>query len=131
MKGYIQIVGNLGDLALMPLSSENLVSYFKKHPKEHLGGWRNLACARVGLMVGMYSPKNVVPKVNAPILFVGAERDKLCPMEDVRKAASAAQAGQLSSQDCDHFDMYSGEPLQAVLRDMGNFLDEHLKGKTT
>lgn len=34
-----------------------------KHPSEYLGGWRNQACARVGAMIGMYSPIKALPKV--------------------------------------------------------------------
>lgn len=36
-----------------------------QHPSEYLGGWRNQACARIGAMIGLYSPIKVVDKVKA------------------------------------------------------------------
>ena len=34
-----------------------------QHPTEYLGGWRNQVCARVGAMVGLYSPLKALPQV--------------------------------------------------------------------
>ena len=36
-----------------------------QHPKETLGGWRNQVCARVGALVGMYSPIKALPQVRS------------------------------------------------------------------
>ncbi|CAN0385177.1 unnamed protein product [Pylaiella littoralis] len=124
---YVSIVGCAGDVALMPLEQEGCENYFAKHPAETLGGWRNQVCARVGAMVGMYSPVKSLPKIEAPILFVAAEHDEQCPAEKVREATAMANNAQLSVHNNTHFDMYLGDTLKAILKEMGDHLEEHLK----
>lgn len=41
-----------------------------QHPADTLGGWRNQVCARVGAMVGMYSPIKSLPKVGSVVFTV-------------------------------------------------------------
>lgn len=38
-------------------------SVCRQHPSVYMGGWRNQMCARVGAMIGLYSPKQAIPKV--------------------------------------------------------------------
>ncbi|CAM9775419.1 unnamed protein product [Ectocarpus fasciculatus] len=124
---YVALVGSREEVALMQLSEDERDNYFAKHPSDTLGGWRNQVCARVGAMVGMYSPIKALPKVRAPILFIAAEHDQLCPVGTVREAAEQAINAKLSIHDKTHFDIYLGETLQAILKDMGEHLEEHLK----
>ncbi|CAN0106617.1 unnamed protein product [Ascophyllum nodosum] len=126
---YVSVVGCEGDgkVALMTLSQEGCDRYFQKHPSVYLGGWRNQACARVGAMVGLYSPIKALPEVKAPILFVGAEKDELCPADTVREAAKLVPDAKLSIHNVTHFDIYLGDALQIILKDMGDFLEEHFK----
>ena len=42
---------------------------FLQHPTEYLGGWRNQVCARVGAMVGLYSPVKALPQVRCSCPF--------------------------------------------------------------
>lgn len=51
-------------------------------------------------------------KVEAPILFVAAEKDELCPADIVRKAVSEAQDASLSIHDNTHFEIYLGDVLE-------------------
>ncbi|CAM9700285.1 unnamed protein product, partial [Hapterophycus canaliculatus] len=60
---YVSLVGCKGEVSLMPLSEDGCKHYFAKHPAEYLGGWRNQVCARVGAMIGMYSPIKALPQV--------------------------------------------------------------------
>eukprot|EP00752_Nemacystus_decipiens_P018715 g16779.t1 len=124
---YVAIVGCDGDTAMMTLSGDGCDNYFAKHPKDTLGGWRNQVCARVGALVGMYSPIKALPKVKAPILFVAAAYDEQCPAEKVREAANQAHDAKLALYQNTHFDMYLGDTFQAILKDMGDHLEEHLK----
>lgn len=126
---YVSVVGCKGDgkVALMSLAGSDCGSYFQKHPTEYLGGWRNQVCARVGAMVGLYSPVKALPQVKAPILFVAAEKDTLCPADSVRAAVALAPDAKLSIHDVTHFEIYLGDTLQTILKDMCDFLEEHLK----
>lgn len=124
---YVSIVGCAkSEVSLMMLTPDGCTSYFSKHPTEYLGGWRNQACARIGAMVGMYSPIKAIGQVEAPILFVAAEKDELCPADIVRKAVSEAQDASLSIHDNTHFEIYLGDVLEQILKDMTDFLELHL-----
>jgi predicted alpha/beta hydrolase len=84
---YVKIVGQLSDtLAYMILEPAEFTSYNAKHPPSLLGGWKNLAPARTLLMMSMYNPIESVPGVAAPVLFVGASQDTLCPAEVIQAA---------------------------------------------
>lgn len=51
-------------------------------------------------------------KVKAPILFVAAEKDTLCPADSVRAAVAEAPNAKLSIHDVTHFEIYLGDTLQ-------------------
>jgi cephalosporin-C deacetylase-like acetyl esterase len=84
---YIRIASYLDDpFAYMQMTGEQLESYFRKHPATYLGDWKNYAPARTLLYLSQYNPVNAVAEINAPILFIGATQDTLCPIDDVRAA---------------------------------------------
>ncbi|GLI58590.1 hypothetical protein VaNZ11_000215 [Volvox africanus] len=136
---YIKVVGLEGELALMQLSPNQLEAYFAKHPKEYEGGWRPVILSRFTLEASSYSPIKSVPRVTAPVLFISALRDQLCPAEKVRKAAELLQTsnsnssggssitGELLELDCTHFDAYLGEHLVAATESMVRFLRRHMQ----
>ncbi|GIL98597.1 hypothetical protein Vretimale_3944 [Volvox reticuliferus] len=135
---YIKLVGLEGELAVMQLSPDQLKAYFAKHPKEYEGGWRPVILSRFTLETSSYSPIKSVPRVTAPVLFISALRDQLCPAEQVRKAAellpassssggSSSSTGELVELDCTHFDAYLGEYLAAVTDSNVRFLRRHLQ----
>jgi cephalosporin-C deacetylase-like acetyl esterase len=84
---YVKIAGTKEDgVTYMLMSKEELQKYFAKHPQAYLGGWENRAPARTLLYISRYSPIKSVQNVKAPILFIGATEDTLCPIEYVQKA---------------------------------------------
>ncbi|CAM9563183.1 unnamed protein product [Ectocarpus fasciculatus] len=96
---YVALVGSREKVALMQLSEDEHDNYFAK------------VCARVGAMVGMYSPIKALPKVRAPILCIAAEHDQLCPVGTVREAAEQAINTKLSIHDKTHSNIYLGGTL--------------------
>ncbi|CAN0428434.1 unnamed protein product [Phaeothamnion confervicola] len=77
-------------------------------------------------MIGLYSPKTYVPKVRAPILFVAASNDELCPAAAVHKAAADAADAEVAVVDGTHFSLYMGPALAETLGRMTAFLKEKL-----
>lgn len=118
---YVKIVGTAEETAYMVLEASELKSYFGKHPKSYLGGWRNLAPARMLAFMSLYSPKEEVTKIQAPVLFVAATQDSLCPIEFVREAAAAAPKGELMEVNTTHFELYQGENFEMITTEMVAF----------
>lgn len=56
-------------------------------------------------------------QVKAPILFVAAEKDTLCPADSVRAAVALAPDAKLSIHDVTHFEIYLGDTLQVKMRE--------------
>ncbi|CAM9554734.1 unnamed protein product, partial [Hapterophycus canaliculatus] len=59
-----------------------------------------------------HAPAYGMVQVKAPILFIAAEHDHLCPADTVRKAVTLAPNASLSVHDKTHFDIYLGETLE-------------------
>jgi pimeloyl-ACP methyl ester carboxylesterase len=134
---YVPIVGPRGSVSLMPLPPDELSLYFAKHPpKDALkgGGWQNRAPARLALLVGSYSPIDSVTSIEAPVLFVAATKDALCPAPLVAKAHAACGYGgrnvsgacELLNVDCGHFGLYVGKPFDQAAGAMLSFFKKHL-----
>jgi len=134
---YVPIVGPLGSVSLMPLPPDELQLYFAKHPPSEAqkgGGWQNKAPARLALLVGSYSPIDSVAYVEAPVLFVGASEDTLCPASLVAAAHKECGYGgrnvtgacELLTVDCGHFGLYAGSPFNEAAGAMLNFFKKHL-----
>ena len=68
-----------------------------------------MAVARLVLEVGTYRPITSVPKIKVPILFIAASTDKLCPVEKIQEALSRSQNGEITTLQCNHFQIYSGK----------------------
>ncbi|KAF8073154.1 aidA [Scenedesmus sp. PABB004] len=124
---YLPLVGPPGSLAFMQLSEFESAEYYSKHPRVYQGGWTNRAraCLALELFVHRYSPIACVPRVAAPVLFVAASRDTLCPVDAVRRAAGLARRGQLLERDCTHFELYRGELFEKLIDEQVLFLRRH------
>lgn len=129
---YIQrlFLGPGGDpLALMRLPTLQLENYFAKHPKSPLGGWMNAAPARVGIELSRYVPVKYIGRIKAPVLYVMASDDELCPPHSylikdgdgwIMKGAPLSDQAVLL--DCGHFDAYLHPNIDEALIHMLSFL---------
>ena len=74
-----------------------------------------MATARFVLEARLYRPFLSIPKITAPVLFIAASTDKLCPKEKVEAAAAMAKHAELMSVDCNHFEIYTGDTFDRVV----------------
>jgi pimeloyl-ACP methyl ester carboxylesterase len=126
---YIPIAGGLGSTAMMQLDDHELGAYFSKHPKVYQGGWRNQARACWALEAGRYRPIASVPDITAPVLYITAETDSLCPPDVIESAVGLTRNARQLVMPCTHFDVYSGEHFEVASAAELEFLLEHLGGK--
>mmetsp|Transcript_36928 Transcript_36928/g.44674 ORF Transcript_36928/g.44674 Transcript_36928/m.44674 type:complete len:372 (-) Transcript_36928:421-1536(-) len=110
---YVRITGTGEDgVALIQIPPFIFDKYFTKFPPSEklLGHWMNLAPARSVNYCGDYSPINYVSKVTAPVMFVAAEKDVICPPEFIRKAQKMCSGEtEMMVRDCGHMDLYFDE----------------------
>lgn len=123
---YVRIVGSPGQVAYMTLSDADTDSYFSKHPKVYLGGWQNYATARSLIVMSLYNPVDVVKDIQAPILFITATKDAVCPPGEVEVAAKVAPNAEVFSIESSHFDIYIGQTFNTITDEMVKFLNKHV-----
>ena len=122
---YVKIAGLANETAYMPMSEQDLQTYYSKHPKIYLGDWKNLAPARTLLFMSRYNPINEIPKLTVPVLMIGATNDDLCPVSTIEKAFKSLQPNKnhrLVTKECTHFDVYVGPVFEDLKAEMIKFL---------
>jgi pimeloyl-ACP methyl ester carboxylesterase len=88
--------------------------------------WRNRAAARV-LLRRPYRPARLAPGLRCPWLVCVGEDDNVATPRAAVEAARAAPLGELRTYPgVNHFDVYDGEPFEAVVADEIAFLRRHL-----
>ncbi len=85
-----------------------------------------MARASLVLEAARYSPVLSVPQITAPVLFIGASKDTLCPPALVQQAAGLAPHGRVFMLDVTHFELYRGTALGMVLEQQIEHLQQHL-----
>ncbi|KAG1669920.1 hypothetical protein FOA52_002447 [Chlamydomonas sp. UWO 241] len=131
---YVRLVGPPGSMAVMIVDEDEERAYFAKHPAVKLhgsarfeGGWQPWAPARLLLEVSRYSPVARLNSFAAPVMFVAASRDTLCPTPVIRDAAaSCPDRCALHEYDVSHFSLYGGETFADASRRMVKFYGKHL-----
>jgi acetyl esterase/lipase len=89
--------------------------------------WRNEACARVALTVGLYRPGKKAGRLPCPILFQICSDDSVAPVEAVEAAARlAGDRATVKRYPLGHFDIYVGDAYEESVSDQLRFLQEAL-----
>jgi dienelactone hydrolase len=83
-----------------------------------------MATARTVLDISSYRPILAVPKLKAPILFVAAAIDNLCPAKEIEEAASLAPKGELITMQCNHFQIYAGDYFEEATDAQVRFIEK-------
>ncbi|WP_179476071.1 alpha/beta hydrolase [Mycolicibacterium vinylchloridicum] len=87
----------------------------------------NEVAARVLPTITAYRPGRSVKRVRPPILFCVTDGDSVTPAAQTLAYARTAPHGEIKRYDAGHFDIYQGEPFDAVVADQVEFLTRHLQ----
>ncbi|MFC4502589.1 MULTISPECIES: alpha/beta hydrolase [Streptomyces] len=88
--------------------------------------FRNEVAARVIPTIAGYRPGRAAKKVTMPILFCVSETDSVTPPAQTLRYASTAPRGETKRYDAGHFDFYTGETFEELVRDQTEFLVRQL-----
>lgn len=119
---YLPVVGAPGDWAALA-TRDAKDGYLRITPDD----WPNRMTAGMLLTLAMYRPGLQADKVTAPILFVVATTDSICPPADVE--AAAARAGNNATVlrlETGHFEIYVDAWFKQGCAAQTAFLIEHL-----
>lgn len=87
----------------------------------------NEVAARVVPTITWHRPGRAAKNVTMPILFCICDHDSVTPPEQTLAYARTAPKGEIKRYDAGHFDIYLGEPFEAVVTDQIEFLTRHLR----
>lgn len=87
----------------------------------------NEVAARVVPTITWHRPGRAARNVTVPILFCVCDHDSVTPPEGTLRYARTAPKGEIRRYDAGHFDIYLGEPFEAVVADQIEFLGRHLE----
>lgn len=88
--------------------------------------FRNEVAARVIPTIAAYRPGRAAKKVAIPILFCVSNTDSVTPPAETLRYAATAPRGEIKRYDAGHFDFYTGETLEELVRDQTEFLTRQL-----
>jgi len=72
-----------------------------------------------------------VPSITAPVLYITATTDSLCPPDVIADAVAATQDARQKVMRCTHFDVYNGELFEEAVAEETAFFVQHLAPGTT
>lgn len=88
--------------------------------------FRNEVAARVIPTIAAYRPGRAAKKVAVPILFCVSDTDSVTPPAETLRYAATAPRGEIKRYDAGHFDFYTGETFEQLVRDQIEFLSRQL-----
>ncbi|WSQ06896.1 alpha/beta fold hydrolase [Streptomyces sp. NBC_01231] len=88
--------------------------------------FRNEVAARVIPTLAAYRPGRAARKVTMPILFCVSDTDSVTPPAQTLRYARTAPRGEIKRYDAGHFDFYTGETFEQLVRDQIEFLARRL-----
>ncbi|MEU5891848.1 alpha/beta fold hydrolase [Streptomyces sp. NPDC047461] len=89
--------------------------------------FRNEVAARVIPTIAAYRPGRAAKRVTIPILFCVSDTDSVTPPAQTLRYARTAPRGEIKRYDAGHFDFYTGETFEALVRDQVEFLTRRLR----
>ncbi|MEU6228452.1 alpha/beta fold hydrolase [Streptomyces sp. NPDC047042] len=89
--------------------------------------FRNEVAARVIPTIARYRPGRAAKKVAMPILFCVSDTDSVTPPAQTLRYAATAPQGEIKRYDAGHFDFYTGETFETLVRDQTEFLVRQLR----
>lgn len=72
------------------------------------------------------SPIKHVHNIKAPVLYAGANKDTLCPMDVIKRAVALTHDAELYAVDCDHFELFTPEHMPGLQARQLEFMLKHV-----
>jgi pimeloyl-ACP methyl ester carboxylesterase len=70
-----------------------------------------------------------VHAIKAPVLYMGANKDTLCPMDVIKRAVALTPNAELYAADCDHFELFTPQHMPGLQHKQLEFLLQHVAEK--
>jgi len=122
----IGLVGKPGSAAVMT-TPDALPGYLALVPDGY--DFVNGIAARFVPTATAYRPGRSAKKIKFPILFCVCDHDSVAPPTQTLAYARTAPKGEIKTYDVGHFDIYRGEPFEAVVADQTAFLTHHFQSR--
>jgi pimeloyl-ACP methyl ester carboxylesterase len=118
-------------MSAIPLPCAVLLLWFMHMMRLLQGGWKNLARAAYSAEHALFktSPIKHVHSITAPVLYMGANKDTLCPMDIIKRAVSLTPNAELYAADCDHFELFTPQHMPGLQQRQLQFLLQHVGAK--
>jgi uncharacterized protein len=120
---YVPVVGKTDTFAIFN-TPESWPGFMSLVPED--SDWRNEIPARGLLELLLYRPMACAREVQCPALFMMGDRDSLIHPRVSEIAASRMREVTLIHLDSGHFDVYTGELFERVVKIQADFLARHL-----
>jgi fermentation-respiration switch protein FrsA (DUF1100 family) len=119
---YVRAYGYGEELAFMPRFGPQVEQLLDADSSR----WPNLIAPAILLDADEYHPDREADQIQAPALFIAAERDELVWNEGTRQVAEEMANARYETIDAAHFDFYSGESFERSVELEIAFLRESL-----
>eukprot|EP00878_Enallax_costatus_P042623 GHUV01050046.1.p1 GENE.GHUV01050046.1~~GHUV01050046.1.p1 ORF type:complete len:359 (+),score=112.34 GHUV01050046.1:566-1642(+) len=125
---YLPLAGLHGGMGFMQMTPSEFERYKSNKPKTPQGGWKNMARAAYAAEHFFFktSPIKHVHNIAAPVLYAGANKDTLCPMDVIHRAVALTPQAELYAADCDHFELFTPQHMPGLQAKQLEFLLKHV-----
>jgi pimeloyl-ACP methyl ester carboxylesterase len=108
---------------------ETLHPFWATMPDPLRGGWKNQMLVRALQHLDKHNPLHELGAIRCPVMMIGALRDDMIPIAQIRDGAARLSSGASSfvQFDCGHYDIYMEPHLHPALRAQSAFLAETLR----
>ncbi len=115
----VKLAGLEHETALMtaPDAYSGIMSIIKDEPN-----YKNYVAARFALDIIRYYPGRKTPKIKAPVLFCICETDTVAPAKVTLRHAKRTPHKEIKTYSYGHFDIYTGQAFEHVVKDQIDFL---------
>jgi pimeloyl-ACP methyl ester carboxylesterase len=86
----------------------------------------NAVAARIALRIPFDRPGRNAAKISCPVLFSVCDNDSVAPARSALRWAARAPRGEVRRYPVGHFDVYTGDEFERVVRDQIAFLHHHV-----
>jgi len=119
----VKLAGHPNETALMtaPDAYAGILSLTQDIPD-----YKNYVAARFALDIIRYYPGRKTSKIKAPVLFCICENDTVAPAKTTLRHANRTPQKEIKTYSYGHFEIYTGDAFEHVVKDQIDFLKRHV-----